>query len=128
MNAPIRALSTLSSLTNVKPLRWLCLILDTSKPQLAYRYCLFGLPYDIADIDLRFNAGSARISIRPQGFGVANMTATMLTQGSETLDEDEFTRAVETLGISLDSSAYKDMFIVSLRSLSDDRHISIWVT
>jgi zinc protease len=78
----------------------------------------------IVDIDLRFNAGSARDgSIRKQGFGIANMTATMLTQGTETRDEDDFTRAVETLGITLNSSAYKDMFIVSLRSLSDDEHL-----
>ena len=51
------------------------------------------------------------------------MTATMLEQGSKSLDEDAFTRAVETLGINLGSSAYKDMFIVSLRSLSDDKHL-----
>ena len=51
------------------------------------------------------------------------MTATMLTQGSKSLDENEFTRAVETLGVNLNSSAYKDMFIVSLRSLSDDEHL-----
>ncbi|WP_261870717.1 pitrilysin family protein [Psychrobacter sp. JCM 18901] len=30
---------------------------------------------------------------------------------------------METLGINLSSSAYKDMFIVSLRSLSDDKHL-----
>ena len=124
VNAPIRALSTLSSLTNVKPLQ-------LTVPDIEHFKTATGVPVlfvrtttlPIIDIDLRFNAGSARDeSIRPQGFGVANMTATMLTQGSETLDEDEFTRAVETLGISLDSSAYKDMFIVSLRSLSDDKH------
>ena len=73
---------------------------------------------------MRFNAGSARDgSISNTGFGIANMTATMLTQGSKRLDENEFTRAVETLGINLNSSAYKDMFIVSLRSLSDDKHL-----
>jgi len=79
----------------------------------------------IVDVDLRFNAGSARdADIRADGFGIASMTATMLEQGSKDLNEDEFTRAVETLGIELSSSAYKDMFIVSLRSLSDDAHLT----
>lgn len=78
----------------------------------------------IVDIDLRFNAGSARdTDIRPEGFGIAGMTATMLTQGTETLSEEAFTRAVETLGINLTTHAYKDMFIVSLRSLSDQQHL-----
>lgn len=79
----------------------------------------------IVDVDLRFNAGSARdADIRADGFGIASMTATMLEQGSKDLNEDEFTRAVETLGIELSSSAYKDMFIVSLRSLSDEAHLT----
>ena len=79
----------------------------------------------IVDIDLRFNAGSARDGgIRADGYGIASMTATMLEQGTKDLNEDEFTQAVETLGIELSSSAYKDMFIVSLRSLSDDAHLA----
>ena len=123
--APIAALSTLSSLDNVKPLQ-------VTVPNIEHFNTKTGIPVSfvrttalpIVDIDLRFNAGSARdASIRAQGFGIANMTATMLTQGTKSLDENGFTRAVETLGINLNSSAYKDMFIVSLRSLSDDEHL-----
>ncbi len=124
-SAPIAALSKLSSLENVAPLK-------VTVPDIEHFSTSAGVPVSfvrttalpIVDIDLRFNAGSARDGdIRKQGFGIANMTATMLTQGSKSLDEDSFTRAVETLGIELDSSAYKDMFIVSLRSLSDDKHL-----
>lgn len=124
-SAPIAALSTLSSLDQVKPLQ-------VTAPTIEHFVTAAGVPVSfvrttalpIVDIDLRFNAGSARDdSIRAQGFGIANMTATMLTQGTDNLDEDDFTRAVETLGINLGSSAYKDMFIVSLRSLSDDKHL-----
>ena len=120
--APIAALSKLTSLDNVAPLKM-------TVPDIEHFTTVSGVPVSfvrttalpIVDIDLRFNAGSARDgSIRKQGFGIANMVATMLTQGTETRDEDDFTRAVETLGITLNSSAYKDMFIVSLRSLSDD--------
>lgn len=124
-NAPIVALSTLTSIDNAKPLQ-------VTVPKIEHFVTKAGIPVSfvraaalpIVDIDLRFNAGSARDgSLRRGGFGIANMTATMLTQGSKRLDENEFTRAAETLGINLDSSAYKDMFIVSLRSLSDDEHL-----
>ncbi|MEC5210837.1 zinc protease [Psychrobacter sp. PL15] len=124
-NAPIAALSKLSSLDNVKPLQ-------VTVPNVEHFKTTAGVPVSfvraaalpIVDIDLRFNAGSARDGdVRSEGFGIANMTATMLTQGTQSLDENEFTRAVETLGINLSSGAYKDMFIVSLRSLSDDKHL-----
>lgn len=124
-SAPIAALSKLTSLDDDKPLK-------VTVPTIQQFKTKAGVPVrfvqtkalPIVDIDLRFNAGSARDgSISKTGFGIASMTATMLTQGSKRLDENEFTRAVETLGINLNSSAYKDMFIVSLRSLSDDKHL-----
>ncbi|WP_367109501.1 M16 family metallopeptidase [uncultured Psychrobacter sp.] len=124
-SAPIKALSKLTSIDNAKPLK-------VTVPTIEHFTTAAGVPVSfvqastlpIVDIDLRFNAGSARDgNIRTQGFGIASMTATMLTQGTESLAEDDFTRAVETLGINLNSSAYKDMFIVSLRSLSDDEHL-----
>lgn len=124
-SAPIAALSKLTSLNNVKPL-------TVTVPTIQQFKTKSGVPVrfvqtttlPIVDVDLRFNAGSARDgSIQKDGFGIASMTATMLTQGSKSLDENKFTQAVETLGINLDSSAYKDMFIVSLRSLSDDKHL-----
>lgn len=124
-SAPIAALSKLSSLNHVQPLK-------VTVPTIQHFNTSSGVPVafvraetlPIVDIDLRFNGGSARDSdIRTDGFGIANMVATMLPQGTTSLAEDDFTRAVETLGINLDSSAYKDMFIVSLRSLSDDEHL-----
>ncbi len=125
IRTPIAALSKLTSIDNAKPLK-------VTVPTIEHFKTTAGVPVSfvrattlpIVDIDLRFNAGSARdSSVRNQGFGIANMTATMLTQGTKNLDEEDFTRAVETLGINLNSSAYKDMFIVSLRSLSDDDHL-----
>ncbi|WP_435948966.1 M16 family metallopeptidase [Psychrobacter sp. DM8] len=124
-NAPIAALSTLTSLDNVKPLQITVPDIEQFTTTSGVRVSFVrttALP--IVDIDLRFNAGSARDgSIRTEGYGIANMAATMLTQGTTRLDEEAFTRASETLGINLGSSAYKDMFIVSLRSLSDDEHL-----
>lgn len=128
VDAPIAALATLTSLDDVQPLSVTVPSIEHFTTQAGVRVSFVratALP--IVDIDLRFNAGSARDgNVRANGadgFGIANMTATMLTQGTQNLAEDDFTRAVETLGINLDSSAYKDMFIVSLRSLSDDEHL-----
>ena len=125
ISAPIAALDKLTSLDNAKPLKVTVPTIQQFKTKAGVRVLFVAtsaLP--IVDIDLRFNAGSARDgSISSTGFGIANMTATMLEQGSKRLDENEFTRAVETLGINLGSSAYKDMFTVSLRSLSDDKHL-----
>ncbi len=125
ISAPIAALDKLSSLNNAKPLKVTVPTIQSFKTKAGVPVLFVAtstLP--IVDIDLRFNAGSARDgSISSTGFGIANMTATMLEQGSKRLDENEFTRAVETLGIQLGSSAYKDMFTVSLRSLSDDKHL-----
>ncbi len=124
-SAPIAALATLTSIDNAKPL-------TVTVPDIVHFKTKAGVPVSfvraatlpIVDIDLRFNAGSARdAASRPDGFGIASMTATMLTQGTQDLDEERFTRAAEMLGIDLDSRAYKDMFIVSLRSLSDDEHL-----
>ena len=124
-SAPIKALSTLTSIDNAKPLKVTVPTIQSFKTNAGVPVLFVqttALP--IVDVDLRFNAGSARdASISKEGFGIANMTATMLEQGSKSLDENAFTRAVETLGINLSSSAYKDMFTVSLRSLSDDKHL-----
>lgn len=125
ISAPIAALDKLTSLDNAKPLKVTVPTIQSFKTKAGVPVLFVAtsaLP--IVDINLRFNAGSARDgSISSTGFGIANMTATMLEQGSKRLDENELTRAVETLGIQLGSSAYKDMFTVSLRSLSDDKHL-----
>ena len=122
---PIQALHELSSLQQVRPL-------SVTVPNIERFTSSSGVPVafvrattlPIVDVDLRFNAGSARDgSIRDDGFGIASMAATMLTQGTDTLDEEAFTKQMEMLGISLSSSAYKDMFIVSMRSLSDSKHL-----
>ena len=72
----------------------------------------------IVDISLYFNAGSA-YDHQVGKSGTANMVATMLTQGTDSLSEDEFVAAKERLGIDFTSTANKDNLTLSLRSLSD---------
>lgn len=117
---PIKALDNLSSLKNEKKL-------DFSIPKFQHFTTSNGVPViffqtnqlPIVDVDLRFNAGSARDeSIRKNGFGLASMMADLLTKGTKQLDETAFAEATEQLGIELGSAAYKDQFVVNLRSLS----------
>ncbi|PID37717.1 MAG: peptidase M16 [Pseudomonadales bacterium] len=77
----------------------------------------------IVDVSIMFNAGSARDGeIRDSGYGIANMTATMLSQGTKQLDEDAFNRQVEQYGLDLSAQAERDAFSISLRSLSDEKY------
>lgn len=79
----------------------------------------------IADISVDFYAGSAFDGqIRTDGDGIANMTATMLTQGTSTLDEDAFIAKKEQLGIELGSGVSKDGLSLSLRSLSNEQTLN----
>lgn len=74
----------------------------------------------IVDVSINFYAGSAADEIiRDDGFGIANMTATMLTQGAGVLDEEAFIAEKEMLGIELGSGITKDSLSLSMRSLSD---------
>lgn len=104
--------------------------LRTTLPALHRFHANHGIPVIVAsthqlpmvDITLTFKVGSAHDTyIRPDAHGTASMLATMLTQGTTRLNEDEFNIASETLGIELDASATKGTFAVSLRSLSTDK-------
>lgn len=76
----------------------------------------------MVDIGIYFNAGSARDeAVKPQGYGISSLTASLLKKGTASKTEDQIAEMSEELGISLSANAYKDMFIVSLRSLSDEK-------
>lgn len=125
-NAPIVALDILQSLKEPTNLQ-------VNLPKIQHFVTKAGTPVmlvqthnlPIVDISLRFNAGSARdSSIKKNGYGLASLTASMLKQGSQQKNEDTIAENIEQLGIVLETSAYKDMFIVNLRSLSDSKYLS----
>lgn len=68
------------------------------------------------DIRLVFNAGGARDGDKP---GLASMTNAMLNEGTATYSVDDIARHFEGLGAALSLGSYRDMAIVSLRTLSD---------
>lgn len=71
------------------------------------------------DVRLVFNAGSARDGDLP---GLANLTNGMLSEGAGVADVDQIARHFEGLGARLDNGAYRDMAVVSLRTLSDPQY------
>ena len=128
-NAPIVALDKLQSLKHPSQLKVIL-------PKIEHFTTQSGTPVafvqthnlPMVDIDIRFNAGSARDeSIKPNdiahSYGIASLTAAMLDQGTRRHNQDEFAELSEQLGINLNASAYRDMFVVSLRTLSDEKHV-----
>lgn len=124
-SAEITALAKMDSIKNSQPL-------SLTVPTIEHFQTDNGVPVafvrttnlPIVDVALLFNAGTARDGeVRPQGFGIANMTASMLFQGTKSLSEEAFLKQVEGLGIQLNSSVSKDAFVVSLRSLSDKKYL-----
>lgn len=124
--APIAALDKLTSLKTTAPLK-------VTIPNIVHFTTDSGTPValvqthnlPIVDVSVYFNAGAARDeAIKKGGYGIASLTASMLDQGTTSKSEDDIAETSEQLGIDLSAQAYKDMFIVSLRSLSDDGHLS----
>ena len=78
----------------------------------------------IIDIQLTFNAGSARDEEIATGlYGVANMAAQLLDEGTEKYTANEIASAFEAVGAQFSVKAYRDMFIVKLRVLSDPKKL-----
>jgi zinc protease len=79
----------------------------------------------IVDIRLTFDAGSARdVEIGSGLYGLASLTAQLLDEGTSTQNTDQIAERFETLGAQYSASAYRDMFTVDLRSLSDTEHLN----
>jgi zinc protease len=70
----------------------------------------------IIDIRIVFDAGSARDG---KHSGLAKLTNGLLDQGAGDLDADQIAEKLDDVGANLDTSSYRDMAIVSLRSLTD---------
>lgn len=69
------------------------------------------------DIRLVMDAGSARDGGQA---GLASMTSALLGEGAQGLNVDDIARGFEDRGAEFSSSSYRDMGIISLRTLSDE--------
>ncbi|MZR62846.1 insulinase family protein [Alcanivorax sp. DP30] len=68
------------------------------------------------DIRLVMDAGSARDGGQE---GLASLTSSLLGQGAADLDVDDIARGFEDRGAEFSSGSYRDMGVISLRTLSD---------
>jgi len=73
-----------------------------------------GLP--MVDIQLTFDAGSARDGDKK---GVAHLMNSLLDEGAGELNADQIAEHFENLGAEIGNGSYRDMAIMSLRSLTD---------
>jgi zinc protease len=74
----------------------------------------------MVDVNITFNAGSARDGDSP---GLAGMASRLLDKGADGLGADEIARRIEDLGAELDTGSARDMAWVHLRTLSDADHL-----
>lgn len=70
----------------------------------------------IVDIRVVFDAGSARDGAQS---GLAQLTNGLLDQGAGDLNADQIAERMEGIGAQSGTSAYRDMAVVNLRSLTD---------
>ena len=78
----------------------------------------------MVDIQLTFNAGSARDLEIGQGlYGLSNMAANLMDEGTEKYNAYQIINAFEQSGAQFSIQAYRDMFIVHLRVLSDPKKL-----
>lgn len=79
----------------------------------------------IVDIQLTFNAGSARDASIGKGlYGLSHLTAQLLNEGTATQTTDDIASTFERLGAQYQAQAYRDMFIIKLRVLSDEKRLN----
>lgn len=70
------------------------------------------------DLRLTFAAGSSKDQ---QHYGLASLTNAMLNEGTGTLTAGDIAERFEALGAQFSSGSYRDMAVVSLRSLTDPK-------
>lgn len=70
----------------------------------------------MVDIQITFDAGSARDKEKK---GVAHLTNSLLDEGAGELNADQIAEQFERLGVEFGTGSYRDMSIMTLRSLTD---------
>ena len=126
-NNNLKALSTLQSLKNLGEYQQYHapFVQDLQNTQNVRTLFVAAQDLPIVDIQLTFNAGSAQDETLGKGlFGMSNMAAKLLTEGTEQYSAKEIASIFEGLGAQFNVNAYRDMFIVKLRVLSDPEKLN----
>jgi zinc protease len=72
-------------------------------------------------INVVFSAGSSRDGDKP---GLAELTNTMLDQGTKTLNADQIAQKFDDVGANFGTTVNRDMAVVSLQSLTDPKYLN----
>ncbi|PTQ89406.1 M16 family metallopeptidase [Agitococcus lubricus] len=120
---PLTALDKLSSFNSVKsaPIPKRNIAIENWQTQNGAKV-LFVAAQELPMVDVRllFDAGSARDGDK---FGLASLVSRMLDEGTPTRNTDQIAASFENIGATFSSAAYRDMFIVDLRVLSDPQYL-----
>lgn len=76
----------------------------------------------MVDIQVTFDAGSARDGRLP---GLASLTNGLLVEGSDGLSAQEIAERFESVGAIINIDSLRDMAVVGVRSLTDERYLKI---
>ena len=121
-NTVLKSYSTLQSLKNLeKKQNYQTPFVQDLENNLKVRTLFVSAPdLPIVDIQLTFNAGSSQDEAIGKGlFGISNMAARLMTEGTEQYTAKQIASTFEGLGAQFSVNAYRDMFTVRLRVLSD---------
>ncbi|WDE17315.1 insulinase family protein [Acinetobacter schindleri] len=78
----------------------------------------------MVDIQLTFNAGAARDEeIQKSLFGLASMAAKLIREGTDTYTAREIAAVFDQSGAQFSAQAYRDMFVIRLRVMSDPKKL-----
>jgi len=78
----------------------------------------------MVDIQLTFNAGAARDEEIQKGlFGLASMAAKLIREGTDTYTAREIAAVFDQSGAQFSAQAYRDMFVIRLRVMSDPKKL-----
>ncbi|GAA5558279.1 hypothetical protein Asch01_03035 [Acinetobacter schindleri] len=78
----------------------------------------------MVDIQLTFNAGAARNEEIQKGlFGLASMAAKLIQEGTDTYTAREIAAVFDQSGAQFSAQAYRDMFVIRLRVMSDPKKL-----
>lgn len=123
----LKANSTLQSLKNLdKHQQYQApFVQDLSNNQKVRTLFVSATDLPIVDIQLTFNAGSSQDEALGKGlYGMANMAAKLITEGTDQYTAKEIASTFEGLGAQFSVTAYRDMFVVRLRVLSDPEKLN----
>ena len=133
-NQPLQALSRLDSLSNSSTQILRTPSIQSFRTAQGTRVLFVAAPeLPMVDIRLTFDAGSARDAemgtiVGQKISGLASLTAQLLFEATSTQTTDQIAASFESLGAQYSAAAYRDMFAVELRSLTDPAYLQPAVT